>query len=159
MRFCAATNSECLVMAMIGARIAALGLALAVSWPSPEACAFRLRLGPFLLGVRTHHPHYHRHAVRRPTEAHRHPVRKPTEALHPKATPTDDVAQNRAPILLYPILAWPSLAAGVFRPTNYSPWPFSYQSIFDQALPNIRPIVSLTCADFVAKVVGDICER
>jgi len=37
-------------MVMIGVRIAALGLALAVLCPSPQACAFGLRLGPFLLG-------------------------------------------------------------------------------------------------------------
>jgi hypothetical protein len=106
-------------MAMIGVRIAALGLALAVLCPSPQAGAFGLRLGPFLLGWRAHHHH-------------RHLVRRPTEALHSEATPTDD-AQNRAPSLLYPILAWPSFADDIFRPTNYSLWPFSYQSIFDQA--------------------------
>ena len=44
-------------MAMIGVRIAALGLALAVLCPSPQACAFGLRLGPFLLGWRAHHHH------------------------------------------------------------------------------------------------------
>jgi hypothetical protein len=123
-------------MAMIGARIAALGLALAVFCPSPQACAFGLRLGPFLFGVRAHHHHHYRHVVRRPTEALRRPteaVRKPTEGLHPKATPTDDVAQNRAPSLLYPILAWPSFADDIFWPTDHSSWPFSYQSIFDQA--------------------------
>ena len=103
-------------MAMIGVRIAALGLALAVLCPSPQACAFGLRLGPFLLGGRVHHHHHH----------HRHVVRRPTEALHSKATPTD-VAPNRAPGLLY------SFADDIFRPTNYSSWPFSYQSIFDQA--------------------------
>src|SRR5580700_169416 len=120
-------------MAMIGVRIAALGLALAVLCPSPQACAFGLRLGPFLLGWRAHHHH-------------RHFVRRPTEGRHSEATPTDD-AQNRAPSLIYPILAWPSFADDIFGPTNYSPWPFSYQSIFDQAFAwNIPPSVSLTCA-------------
>ena len=83
-------------MAMIGVRIAALGLVLAVFCPSPQACAFGLRLGPFLLGWRAHHHH-------------RHFVRRPTEGRHSEATPTDD-AQNRAPSLIYPILAWPSFA-------------------------------------------------
>ena len=124
-------------MAMIGVRIAALGLALAVLCPSPQACAFGLRLGPFLFGVRAHHHHRH----------HRHVVRRPTEALHSKATPAD-VAQNRAPSLLYPILAWPSFADQIFRPTNYSSWPFSYQSIFDQAF-----------AEYPAKRVADLCPR
>jgi hypothetical protein len=36
-------------MAMIGVRVAALGLALAVLCPSPQASAFGIRLGPFLL--------------------------------------------------------------------------------------------------------------
>jgi len=84
-------------MAMIGARVAALGLALAVFCSSQQACAFGLRLGPFLFGVRAHHHHHYRYVVRRPTEALRRPteaVRRPTEGLHPKATPTDDVAQN-----------------------------------------------------------------
>jgi LTXXQ motif family protein len=121
-------------MAMIGVRIAALGLALAVFCSSPQACAFGLRLGPFLFGVRSHHHH-------------RHFVRRPTEALHPEAAPTD-VAQNRPPSLLYPILAWPSFADDIFRPTNYSSWPFSYQSIFDQAF-----------AEYSAKRVADLCPR
>jgi hypothetical protein len=38
-------------MAMISARVAALGLALAVFCSSQQACAFGLRLGP-LFGVR-----------------------------------------------------------------------------------------------------------
>ena len=76
-------------MGVIGVRIAALGLALAVLCPSPQACAFGLRLGPFLFGVRAHHHHHYRYVVRRQTEA----VRRPTEGLHPKATPTDDVAR------------------------------------------------------------------
>jgi hypothetical protein len=124
-------------MAMIGVRFAAIGLALAVSCPSPQASAFGLRLGPFLLGGRAHHHHHHRHVVRRPTEA-----------LHPEATPTDDVAQNRAPSLLYPILAWPSITDHFFRPTNYSSWPFNYQSIFDQAF-----------AEYPAERVADLCPR
>ena len=139
-------------MAMIGARIAALGLALAVFCSSQQACAFGLRLGPFLFGVRAHHHHHHyRYVVRRPTEALRRPteaVRRPTEGLHPKATPTDDVAQNRAPSLLYPILAWPSFADDIFWPTDHSSWPFSYQSIFDQAF-----------AEYPAKRVADLCPR
>jgi len=122
-------------MAMIGVRIAALGLVLAVLCPSPQASGFGLRLGPFLFGGRAHHHHY------------RHVVRRPTEAVHPEATPTD-VAQNRAPDLLYPILAWPSIADDIFRPTNYSSWPFSYQSIFDQAF-----------AEYPAKRVADLCPR
>ena len=120
-------------MAMIGVRIAALGLAVAVLCPSPQAGGFGLRLGPFLLGGRAHH--------------HHRLVRRPTEALHSEATPTD-VAQNRAPSLLYPILAWPWFADDIFRPTNYFPWPFSYQSIFDQAF-----------AEYPAKRVADLCTR
>ena len=98
-------------------------------------CAFGLRLGPFLFGGRAHHHH------------HRHFVRRPTEALHSEATPVD-VAQNRAPGLLYPILAWPSFVDDIFRPTDYSSWPFSYQSIFDQAF-----------AEYPAKRVADLCPR
>ena len=76
-----------------------------------------------------------------------HLVRRPTEALHSEATPTD-VAQNRAPSLLYPILAWPSIADEIFTPISYSSWPFSYQSIFDQAF-----------AEYPAKRVADLCPR
>ena len=121
-------------MTMIGVRIAALGLALAVLCSSQHAGAFGLRLGPFLFGWRAHHHH-------------RHLVRRPTEAIHSEATPTD-VAQNRAPNLLYAILAWPSFADEIFRPTNYSAWPFSYQSIFDQAF-----------AEYSAKRGSDLCPR
>ena len=122
-------------MAMIGVRIAALGLALAVLCPSPQAYAFGLRLGPFILGGRAHHHH------------HRHIVRRPTGAPHSDATPTD-VAQNRAPSLLYPILAWSSFADDIFRPTNNSSWPFSYESIFNQAF-----------AEYPVKRIADLCPR
>ena len=139
-------------MAMVGVRIAALGLALAVLCPSPQASAFGIRLGPFLLfGGRAHHHLHHRHVVRRPTEAALRPteaVQRPTEALHSKATPTQDVAQNRAPSLLYPILAWPSFASDILWPTDHSSWPFSYQSIFDQVF-----------AEYPAKRVADLCPR
>jgi hypothetical protein len=107
------STNQSLVMATIGVRIASLGLALAVLWPSPQASAFGIRLGPFLLfGGRAHHHLHHRHVVRRPTEALRRPTEalrrptealrrpteaalRPTEALHSKATPTQSVAQNR----------------------------------------------------------------
>ena len=95
---------------------------------------FRAAIGTVLIG-------------RAGTSSHRHLVRRPTEALHSEATPTDG-AQNRAPSLLYPILAWPSFADDIFRPTNYSPWPFSYQSIFDQAF-----------AEYPAKRVAELCTR
>src|SRR5215469_1158655 len=123
-------------MGVIGVRIAALGLALAVLCPSPQACAFGLRFGPFYLHLSGGRAHHHRHFVRRPTEA-----------LHSEATPTD-VAQNRVPGLLYPILAWPSFADDIFWPTDHSSWPFSYQSIFDQAF-----------AEYPAKRVADLCLR
>jgi hypothetical protein len=45
-------------------------------------------------------------------------------------------------------LAWPSIADDIFRPNNYSSWPFSYQSIFDQAF-----------AEYPAKRVADLCPR
>src|ERR1700741_486227 len=114
------TNSGCLVMTMIGVRVASLGLVLAVLCPSPQANGFGLRLGPFFFGGRAHHPYHYQHLVR-----------KPSEAPHPDPAPTDDVAQNRAPSLLYPILAWPSFVDEIFRPTNHSSWPFNYQSIFN----------------------------
>jgi hypothetical protein len=119
---------------MIGVRIAALGLVLAVLCSSQQACAFGLRLGPFLFGGRWHH--HHRHLVRRPTEA------PPSEAT------STDVAQSRAPTLLYPALAWPSFADDIFGPTNSSAWPFGYQSVFDQAF-----------AEYPAKRVADLCPR
>ena len=140
-------------MAMTGARVAAVGLALAVLCPSPQVSAFGIGLGPLLFfGGRAHHHHHHdRYVARRPTEALRRPseaVRRPTEGLHAKATPTDDVAQNRAPSPLYPILAWPSFADDIFWPTDHSSWPFSYQSIFDQVF-----------AEYPAKRVADLCPR
>jgi len=141
-----------LVMAMIGVRIASLGLALALSWPSPQASAFGIRLGPFILfGGRAHHHVHHRYVVRRPTEALRRPteaLQNPTEALHSKATLTQSVAQNRPPSLLYPVVAWPFFVDGIFRPTNHSSWPFNYQGIFDQAF-----------AEYPAKRVAELCPR
>jgi LTXXQ motif family protein len=124
-------------MAMIGVRVAALGLALAVLCPSPQASSFGLRLGPFVFGGRAYR-HYH----------HRHLVGRPIEVPHPEAAPIDEVAQNRAPSLLYPILAWPSFVDVIFRATKYSSWPFNYQRIFDQAF-----------AEYSAKRVADLCPR
>src|SRR5262245_8930174 len=100
---------------MIGVRIAAFGLVLALLCSSQRAFAFGRRFGPIMLGGRAHH--HHRHLVRRPTEA------PPSEAR------STDVAQSHPPSLLYPVLAWPSFADDIFKPTNYSAWPFSYQSI------------------------------
>src|ERR1700758_5234896 len=111
MRLVCRTRIRGLVMAMIGVRIVVLGLALALFYPSPQACAFGLRLGPFLFGIRGHH-HHHRHLVRSPTEA------PPAEAT------STDVAQTPAPSILFPVWAWPSFADDIFRPTNYSSWPF-----------------------------------
>jgi hypothetical protein len=124
-------------MTMIGVRVAALGLVLAVLCPSPQANGFGLRLGPFVFGGRAHH-HYHR----------RHLVRRPIEAPRPKAAPPEEIGQNRAPSLLFAIRAWPSFIDAIFRPDNRSAWPFNYQSIFDQAF-----------AEYPAKRVADLCPR
>jgi LTXXQ motif family protein len=118
-------------MATIGVRIAVFGLALAILGPSQQACAFGLRLGPFLFGWRAHH--------------HRHLARRPTEAPHPDSV---DGAQNRTASLLYPILMWPSFSEDIFRPTSISPWPFTYQRIFSQAF-----------AEYSAKRSVELCGR
>jgi hypothetical protein len=118
-------------MAKIGVRIAVFGLALAILDPSQQACAFGVRLGPFLFGWRGHH--------------HRHFARRPTEAPH---SDTVDVAQNRAVSLLYPVVTWPSFADDIFRPTNISPWPLTYQRIFGQAF-----------AEYPAKRSVEACAR
>jgi hypothetical protein len=116
-------------MATIGVRIAVFGLTLAILGPSQQTWALGVRLGPFFLGWRAHH---HRHLSRRPTEApHSDPI---------------GVAQNRTPSFFYPILTWPSLADNIFRPTNISPWPFTYQRIFDQAF-----------AEYPAKRFVELC--
>src|SRR6516164_3562842 len=131
MRFCG-TNSECLVMAMIGVRIAALGLALAVLCPSPQACAFGLRLGPFLLGGRAHHHH-------------RHFVRRPTEALHSEATP---LTLHKIARQTYSTLSWP----GLRLPMTFSdrltipPGRSATKAFSIRPSPNIPPSVSPTCA-------------
>jgi hypothetical protein len=45
-------------------------------------------------------------------------------------------------------LAWPLFADDIFWPTDHSSWPFSYQSVFDQAF-----------AEYPAKRVADLCPR
>jgi hypothetical protein len=47
-----------------------------------------------------------------------------------------------------PYLGRPSLADDIFWPTDHSSWPFSYQSIFDQAF-----------TEYPAKRVADLCSR
>ena len=55
---------------------------------------------------------------------------------------------HRAP---YSTLSWPGLhlpISHIFKPINYSSWPFSYQSIFNQAF-----------AEYPAKRVADLCPH
>src|SRR6516225_9840673 len=116
---------------MIGVRIAALGLVLAVLCASQQACAFGLRLGPFVLGGRVHHHH------------HRHFVRRPTEALPSEATPTYKIARQTFCILSWPGLRLPMTFSG--RPT-IPPGRSATKAFSIRPSPNIPPSVSLTCA-------------
>ncbi|HYA06941.1 MAG TPA: Spy/CpxP family protein refolding chaperone [Xanthobacteraceae bacterium] len=126
-------------MSMIGVRIAAVWLALAVLCLSPPAHAYGLRVGPLYLPL-PFAGGYHQH--RRPD----------SEA------PPAKLAQNGAPELIFAVLAWPSFIDDVFRPTNFSAWPFSYQSIFDQAFAKYPPERTADlCPRRIA--VGDIALR
>ena len=134
-------------MRKIGVRVGAVALALAASCSALPAHAFGLRLGPVYLPL-PFGPHGHAYG-------HRGAARD--AALHSEATPSE-LAQTRMPDLIYPILAWPSFTHDILQPTNSSSWPYSYQSIFDQAFAKYpRERVADLCPHRIS--VGDAALR
>jgi len=117
-------------MRKIVVRVAVIALALAASCSAPPAYAVGLRLGPLYLPLPF--------APRGQAYRHRSAAARNNAALHSEAT-ASELAQTRAPDLLYPILAWPSFANDIFQPRNPSSWPYSYESIFDQAFAKHLP--------------------
>jgi hypothetical protein len=149
-------------MRQAGARMAAMALALAAlcSPPVPaDAAALGLNIGPFHIGLPffgRHRGHRHgtalharREAARPVAEAPVVPDRSESVGGQPSRS---DVARERSPNLLYPVLAWPSIYGDIFSPeesTAKSPsWPFSYEGIFGQAFATYR-----------ASQVAGFCQR
>lgn len=110
-------------MKTVGAYLAIAAFAL-VSFASPPAAAFGLRIGPFHLGVpllghRHHHHPLYMHGDTSDVARHENP---PALQQHPVSL-----------ALLYPARAMPPIFQNVFWPAFSSPWPFGYDTIFTTA--------------------------
>jgi LTXXQ motif family protein len=113
-------------MKKVGALLAVAAFAL-ITFPSPPAAAFGLRLGPFHLGVpffghRHHHPLYMHGST---NDVGRH------ENQHENPPGLQQRPVSLA--LLYPARALPPIFQNVFWPAFSSPWPFGYDTIFTTA--------------------------
>lgn len=110
-------------MKKVGAYLVIAVFAL-ISFNSPPAAAFGLRLGPFHLGL----PLFgHRH--------HRHPLYMRGNGEDVARRESEPSPQHRAVglALLYPSRALPPIFQNVFWPAFSSPWPFGYDAIFATA--------------------------
>jgi LTXXQ motif family protein len=127
-------------MSMVSARVGAVGaIACAVFafCPPPiAASAFGLHLGPLHLDLPFSGFHRHGRIARS----------EPAPSARGEPSAAGQSAQNASPVLLYPILAWPSLYDDIFPPNTSatsaqqtSSWPFGYENIFDQAFAKYPP--------------------
>ncbi len=123
-------------MRRIGATIALAALSAALLAPSPSA-AFGLRLGPFYFGLPYFGPrHSHHRALVR---AEKSPGLQDDANLN-TAEPAGPPAQGGlTSALIYPAVALPVVYDEVFRPPASSPWPFSYDAIFQTAFAKAAP--------------------
>lgn len=120
-----------------GTVIAIAALAAAAIAPTP-GMAFGLRFGPFRIGIPFGIPHRH-HAARAPASqsASLHDEAQPNAASQPQAAPP---GQRVTSALLDPALALPAVYDGIFWPSaaSPSPWPFSYEAIFQSAFAKMQ---------------------
>jgi hypothetical protein len=108
-------------MRKIGALLAVAALTAPLFSPTTSQ-AFGLRVGPLYIGI--------------PLFGHRYRHSHDTAALRDDASlNTGMPAQDRGLMspLLYPVLALPTVYGEVFSPPSSSPWPFSYDAIFQAA--------------------------
>jgi LTXXQ motif family protein len=108
-------------MRKIGVFLAIATLAATLSPPTPSR-AFGLRVGPFYIGIPFfghRYRHWHNNATLR------------DEASLNTGAPAQD--RGLTPPLLYPMLALPAVYDEIFSPPSLSPWPFSYDAIFQAA--------------------------
>lgn len=122
---------RCLIMKTTGSIIAMAALAAVTIAPTPSM-AFGLRIGPFHIGIPFGFPHHRHHATREsgPETASLHDEAQPNAAPQSQAAPA---AQRVTSALLDPALALPAVYDGIFWPASSSPWPFSYEAIFQSA--------------------------
>jgi hypothetical protein len=108
-------------MRKIGAFFAVAALATTI-FPPTTSQAFGLRIGPFYIGI--------------PFFGHRYRHRHHDAALRDEANINAGMpAQDRGLLspLVYPVLALPTVYREVFSSAPSSPWPFSYDAIFQAA--------------------------
>jgi hypothetical protein len=122
-------------MRKISAIVTIAALAAVAISPSPSA-AFGLRIGPFYLGI-PYFGYRHRH--------HGAPALR-DEASLKTAAPSQPAegSQTAGPQglmspLLYPALALPAVYDEIFSSPSSSPWPFSYDAIFQTAFVKTAP--------------------
>jgi hypothetical protein len=108
-------------MRKIGALLAVAALTAPLFSPTTSQ-AFGLRVGPLYIGI--------------PFFGHRYRHSHSNAALHDEANLNAGMpAQDRGLMspLLYPVLALPTVYGEIFSPPSSSPWPFSYDAIFQAA--------------------------
>jgi hypothetical protein len=113
-------------MKKVGAYLAIAAFAL-ISFSSSPAAAFGLRIGPFHLGMPFGHRHHH-HSLY--MHGNTSDVARHESQPAPRAVPQQRPASLA---LLYPPRALPPIFQNVFWPAFFSPWPFSYDTIFTTA--------------------------
>jgi hypothetical protein len=109
-------------MRKIGPFLAIAALVTPLFLIPTESHAFGVRLGPFYFGFPSGHRRWHHSS---------HPNDLRDEASLNTSTQTK--AGGLMSPLIYPVLALPALYGEIFQPPSSSPWPFSYDAIFQAA--------------------------
>ncbi len=112
-------------MSRIGALAAIVALTATLFQPTVSQ-AFGVRLGPFYFGVPFfghRYRHWHRNAAL-------HDEARLNTGANTRTTTQDHGLMSP---LLYPVSALPTVYTEIFSPPSSSPWPFSYDAIFQAA--------------------------
>src|SRR5258708_5674353 len=121
-------------MRKISTIVAIAALAAVAFSPSPSA-AFGLRIGPFHVGIPFVGRHRHHAAPALRDEA----SLKAVAPAPPAESSQRPASQGLMSPLLYPVLALPAVYDEIFSPPSSSPWPFSYDGIFQAAFAKTAP--------------------
>jgi hypothetical protein len=123
-------------MPRVGITVIIAVLSAALFAPSPSA-AFGIRLGPFYFGLPYFgYRHWHHRALAR---AEKSPGLQDDANLNTAGPALPPAQGGLTSALIYPAVALPVVYDEVFRPPASSPWPFSYDAIFQTAFAKAAP--------------------